>query len=644
MTNSSYGRYLIYAAILATIVVYWAGLRGPFLLDDTPNLAPLQNWLDGRAGAIELVLGNSSGVLGRPLSMFSLWLTAATGGMHPFPFKLGNLLIHVLCGLVGWQMLRRLLDQDPRFAAKANLTAAILAALWLLHPINVSTVLYAVQRMAQLSTLFVLLAVWVYMLARRQLGDGDTRPATIKLFILFPLLLIAGLFSKENAAVAPALCLVIELAYFAHRPRPGKILPTFYALFLLLPAMAAITIMVVAPDKLFGLYATRDFTMLERLLSQPRALMEYLGLIFWPRGGMMGVYVDDFIASTSLLSPPYTLLAWIALLAITAGALLMRKQAPSLFAGWLFFLVAHSVESTILPLELYFEHRNYLPLFGILLATAGLLNWLLEHFIPARLRDPRIAMAGATIAAVAFATITWQQVQVWRSMDTIVAQAIAYRPGSLRAALEKTASDVNAKRWGEVRTTMNRLVDNPVPKHQVVAHLSLLILNCLEHGDAASDRLALAESAHSGNISLTDVLTYKPLAKVVLDGRCGSDITPLLVANSIVRIADNAVGQPDSSKPKWLLRALAAELYVRAERYEEATVQARLAWQPEISDTAIGGVLVKLQMQAGDKTGAARTLAQIAQRTPSYQHQARAEIEKTRAQIEQMPDRPTSRR
>ena len=641
MTNFVRGtpsRYAFYAVALATIAIYWTGLNGPFLLDDTPNLAPLQRWMDGQAGMLELILGNTSGSLGRPVSMLTLWFSAATGGMHPFPFKLGNLLIHLLCGWAGWQMLRRLLDQDPRLATRASLVAAALAGLWLLHPINVSTVLYAVQRMAQLSTLFVLLAVWMYVRGRQQLIEGHARAALIRLFVLFPLLLLAGLFSKENAAVAPALCLVVELAYFSRQPRSGHALPTFYAAFLLLPALAAIAIMVAMPDTLFGLYATRDFTMLERLLSQPRALMEYLGLVFWPRGGMMGVFVDDFVVSTGLLSPASTLLAIVALLAISGIAIAMRRQAPSVFAGWFFFLVAHGVESTLLPLELYFEHRNYLPLFGLLLASAGLLAWLLDKLAKPEPVRERIGLALPAVAAVALAAITWQQVQVWKSMDSIVAQALANRPGSLRAVLEQTRFEVNAQRWDDVRVTMLETSQSNDPRHQVTAHLSLLILDCLQHGKGSTAHLSAAESAHSGTIQLIDVLTYRPLSKAVLDGRCGPELDASTVANSIVRVLDKSGGQADTSKPKWLLRALATELYMHQENYGPAMTQARLAWQPRVADTAIGGLLLQLQMRAGDKGGATLTLDQIQQRTPAYAHRTRAQIAKTRAQVELMPD------
>ena len=139
MTQSSthtYPRFVIYAVLLATIAFYWAGLQGPFVLDDEPNLSPLQTWRDGQATAIELIFGNRSGILGRPVSMATLWFSAATGGLHPFTFKLGNLLIHLACGVMGWQLLRRLLEQEPRFAAKANVIAAIKMAILFLFFIN----------------------------------------------------------------------------------------------------------------------------------------------------------------------------------------------------------------------------------------------------------------------------------------------------------------------------------------------------------------------------------------------------------------------------------------------------------------------------------------------------------------------------
>src|SRR5262249_37581770 len=137
------------------------------MFDDLPNLNPVESWLAGQMSWQSVMLDNQSGMLGRPVSMASFLLSAELWGHNPFSYKLGNLIVHLACGLLGWQVVRRLLALDPRLAARADLLATVVAGLWLLHPINVSTVLYSVQRMAQLSTLFVLASLWAYLAARR---------------------------------------------------------------------------------------------------------------------------------------------------------------------------------------------------------------------------------------------------------------------------------------------------------------------------------------------------------------------------------------------------------------------------------------------------------------------------------------------
>lgn len=628
-------RLLLYAAALVTVVVYWSGLQGPFLLDDLANIAPLQQWRDGQASAAELILGNRSGMLGRSLSMATLWLSAATGGLHPFPFKLGNLLVHLLCGLAGWKLLSHLLAADPRFAARARLVAAVLAALWLLHPIHVSTVLYAVQRMAQLGALFALLSLWTYVSARRQLAVGDVRPAAIKLFLLFPLLLVAGLLSKENAVVIPALCLVVELAYFMRQPRSGWPLPTFHALFVLVPAVLAAIVLITEPGKYLG-YGNRDFTLLERLLSQPRALMEYIGLMAWPRGGMMGVFVDDFAPSRGLLSPPSTLFALLGLLGASGFAIALRKRAPSIFAGWFFFLVAHGLESTILPLDLYFEHRNYLPAFGLLLAFAGLVQLAASRF--GGTWHARAGWALTAIAALAFALVTWQQARVWRSEEAIARQALEHRPGSLRATLALVTVAVRDGRMDEASALADRLAQSPDPRHRLLGHVHGTSIDCLRGAEAGMARLQQAERTGVAFITLADAQAYTLLTRVIDAGYCGAEVNPSSVADSISRLLDATPEQGDGARPKLLLRATAANLYSHAGSLEDARDHARIAWGQGRADTAIGGLLVELHMQLGDKAAAQATLDQVRGRVSARQRGALDAIGAVQARIDAMPE------
>jgi len=146
-------RWLLVGALLVTVLVYWVGLNGPFVMDDPNNLDPIKQWLHGENSWRYALLGNTAGLFGRALSMATLMANAWLAGDSPHAFKLGNLVFHLACGVVGWQVLRRALARDPNLATDADPAAALLTALWLLHPLNVSTVLYVIQRMAQVSTL-----------------------------------------------------------------------------------------------------------------------------------------------------------------------------------------------------------------------------------------------------------------------------------------------------------------------------------------------------------------------------------------------------------------------------------------------------------------------------------------------------------
>ena len=217
MTRLNERRYplLMIVAMLATAALYWSGLHGPFLLDDPFNFTVIDEWRRGEASLREAVFGHQSLLFARPLAMASFVANVALGGEQPFSYKLGNLLVHLLCGALIWQTMRRLLALDPRLKDMAAPVALVLTALWLVHPLHVSTVLYPVQRMAQLSTLFTVLALAVYLSARVCIADGRLQGAYLRLFLFFPLCVLAGLLSKQNAAVAPALCLIAELAYFS---------------------------------------------------------------------------------------------------------------------------------------------------------------------------------------------------------------------------------------------------------------------------------------------------------------------------------------------------------------------------------------------------------------------------------------------
>src|SRR5690606_17200239 len=126
-------------AILFTAAVYWPGLAGPILFDDYWNLAPVSRWYDGGQDWLTTLLPNQDSIVfSRPIAMGSFMLTTwLGGGAGSFPLKLGNLVVHLTCGLAVWWLLRTLLRRDERLAPHAEWGAVAMATLWLLHPLHV---------------------------------------------------------------------------------------------------------------------------------------------------------------------------------------------------------------------------------------------------------------------------------------------------------------------------------------------------------------------------------------------------------------------------------------------------------------------------------------------------------------------------
>lgn len=357
---------------LLLLAVYWSGLGGSFFFDDGPSIlhapgvrmkeisqeALAQAWSSGGAGPT-----------GRPVAQLSFALNHYFSGFEPWAYKLSNLLIHALCGLIVYVLLRELF-RSRREIVHNNVRWLALAgsALWLLHPLQLLVVLHVVQRMTSLSALFLLLAFWLHILARRSTGRGAIGWIVLAWGLAWPL----SILSKETGLLLPLFVLAWEL--LLRRDQVGQ-LDTFAKIY------AAAVMTALAGGFLFlGLggapwlwasYDFRPFDVTQRLLSEARVLWFYVGLILVPRGGAFGLYHDDIPVSTGWLAPWTTLPAVLGWVAVLWLIWYLRRRAPLVSFGLAWFLTGHLLESTILPLELAHEHRNYLPLFGLLLAGAA---------------------------------------------------------------------------------------------------------------------------------------------------------------------------------------------------------------------------------------------------------------------------------
>ncbi len=418
--------------LVLTAWVYWPGLAGPALLDDAANLERVQALASKQGFAIDVLTDNPSGPLGRPLSMasFMLDLYLLDGGI--WGAKLTNLLIHLLTGLLVW--LFSLQVFTALGLSRRHEYARWVAALWLLAPLLVSTTLYMVQRMAQLATLFSLLALSCYLHWRRQGAGGSWRSPW---WILSLLAVVLAILSKENGLLALPLLLLVELAILQPRDHPrarGSFVDGLLRLHLVLLALGVLGVaayLLLFFDSVLAAYGIRDYTLVERLLTQPRILWHYLAQLLWADRGALGLYHDAYPFSTAIAAPSATLwslLGWLLVLAAAFMSLRYRRWRGVGF-GLLFFLVGHALEGSVFALELYFEHRNYLPAVGLFLALVCMLDAAIGR-IPAAALWQRgvltLLLAHATLATAA-------ETEVWSSGRLFHLVAVNRFPDSVRA-------------------------------------------------------------------------------------------------------------------------------------------------------------------------------------------------------------------
>ncbi|MBB5208975.1 hypothetical protein [Chiayiivirga flava] len=599
------------AAFIVAALIYSAGLPGPFLFDDAVNLQPIKLWLDGEASWFAVVSGNESGALGRPVAMATFTLSALAGGVDPFAYKTGNLLIHLLTATAIWLLLRIALQNDSQLSRHAAGLAALLTAIWVLHPLHVSTVLYVVQRMAQLSSLFVLLGLCAYLRGRALLAHSEKEHARWWLFLFFPLMWGLGMLSKENAAVASSLCLVFEAAYFSgHRPKEVKI---FFILFLALPLAAGLLMFAWSPRTFLGGYEFRDFTLYERLLSQGRALVEYIGMTAVPRGRLMGVYTDDFAISKGLLSPPGTVWCWMGIATTSWIAVAVRKHLPGFFAGWFFFVVAHGVESTVLPLELYYEHRNYLPSVGLLLAAASVFAWLIKRARVSRTRA--ILVASLSIAYFAgLATTTLSQAFVWTSKRSIVQQAYENRPQSLRARQERALWALSAYRAPEALEIFANIANSERPRERLLGSLDQFSVQCVL-GTGADARLLSTVRQHAPErLTVAEAQSAMMLYDMSDAGRCRVPDEDL--AATIDSLVGAAANQDNRAPPKNDMLFLASKFHARAGQWDAAAPLAVASYR-SIPRLPVGQAAVRYLERSGQIEAAQALRKEMRERGPA---------------------------
>ena len=443
--------------LAATALVYAPGLDGVFVFDSVERVIRNESLQIESADPEQLVGAAYAAQADYPqrgLAYITLALNylLADRQFAPFAFKATNLAIHLFNGLLVFilagQILSRWREQNsPTAGASPSPAVAALAlaatGLWLLHPIQLTSVLYVVQRMTSLAATWVLGGAILFMYARARYQEGGRYALTLMFASVIACTAI-GFLCKQNALLLPAYVAVLELFLFrrstlstAHK----RGLQLYFSVTLGLPFLIGLVIVSMHPDLVTAGYQSRDFDMWQRLMTEARVLFFYVGLLLIPDARRFGLYHDDIAVSMGPMEPVSTIVAlaaWVLVgVAIVYGA---RRRSPWAFAAaW--FLVGHAMESSILPLELAHEHRNYVPAAGLWMAVAYYVGVLWQH--AGRMRT--LVLCATAVWILSLALIGYTRALAWQNPASLMASLARHHPQSYRSVVGYAFNSIPAE-------------------------------------------------------------------------------------------------------------------------------------------------------------------------------------------------------
>lgn len=511
-------------------MVYRLGLTGAFLFDDWSNLEVLGHFgrIDTYHKLISYLSSGFASPLGRPLAMASFLLDTDTWPADPWRFKATNVLIHLLNGVLLCLLIFHLLRARLVEPGRAAWTAVLASGMWLLHPYFVSTTLYVVQRMAQLATTFTLTAILSYVAGRKALLTGQPICGQLWLWggvIGFWLL---GVLSKENAALLPLFLLLLDATVLRELPLPQTLgFRIWRSVGVFLPAAALIFMLASKlPALVLGQSYGRPFTLWERLLTEGRILWMYLSDLFIPRVYTSGLFNDAIQVSHGLLAPPTTLLAWTGLGVLAWLAVRLRWQHPIVSLALGFYLTGHLVESTVIPLELAFEHRNYLPAVFLFLPLA----WFLTASGNIRLR-----IAGAAGILVLLGTMTAIHARLWGKPFLQALVWAERNPDSVRAQIHLAQHWMETENFKAARDLIERVSDRH--PDDLAAQVARFGIRCRMDAIGASDIETMAHLFHSADGNSTVIRHQLEQVLAILE----SDACPSASSDTLSRLIETGL-------------------------------------------------------------------------------------------------------
>ncbi len=367
----------------------------------------------------------------RPVSCFSLALNYYFDKEKVFGYHLVNNFIHILSSIFLFLFIHQALKLPGLrgdFEKDAYDMALLATIFWASNPIHTQSVTYIVQRMTSMAGMFYIMSIYFYTKARL----NSKKSYRTFLFILSTVTAFLAFGSKENTIILPVTVLLLEIILIQQLSFKVWLKENKTLSILLLSGflvMALIYFQFVRGGGFTSFldhYESRPYGLKERLLTEPRVIIYYITQLLYPMPSRLCVN-HDFSLSYSLFHPITTLFAIMLIAFLIVGAFILSKRIPLISFSIIFFLLNHSIESTVLPLELVFEHRNYIPSMLIFIPISFIIIKILKIFHHRKIMAYLI-LSCITLVLIAYGHSTFIRNHIWKTEESLWLDCIEKYP------------------------------------------------------------------------------------------------------------------------------------------------------------------------------------------------------------------------
>lgn len=396
---------LYYCLFLITLacIVYLPSINHDFipLYDDTPYIICNPNIQGFSIDNIKAAFSRSYCGNYAPLHIISYMLNYSLSGLQPSGFILTNIIIHILNGILLFYLFVRS-GFKPQYAWAA-------ATIFMLHPVQVESVVWASERKTVLSMLFFLMAIHFYI----NYLHGSGR----KHYLISLMSLCAALLSKPVAVILPGVLMVYDIAYRKHDSRMQFI--TDKIPFALIAGIATgIALYTQAPELNGGRTSYHGGSPLATFFTMLPVLSKYVVMVFYPVG--LSPYYGNLAVKTAFDEDVF-LAGLIVISLIVLGVWLLRNN-KELFCWYAIFFIGLLPVSQIIPIVTLINDRYlYFPLVGGVGFCVGVVRYGVDRYLQKRVP---VFIAGILLCFT-LALLTYQQTKTWQNTFTLYRQIIA---------------------------------------------------------------------------------------------------------------------------------------------------------------------------------------------------------------------------